>query len=277
MEEKESFQQQVFMMMKEVIGEKNTLAVPRLFCKAMGDLSGGVFLSQLVYWCDKGSRKDGFIYKTAKEWTEETFLSSYEINKARKKLESEGILETKLKKANGNPTIHYKLLQKPFVDWLFKFFKKENEIIDNGKLKIEDSLTKTTTDITAKITEYNRLLFAEQQRCDTNNDSVKGLLEYYFNRYKSIHNADHHKMTIEEQKTAYIKIRELITIGFTDPHTDEESILSDYGMQVIMDKHLSRKQSTQYHHILSFLSDENIRILIECFIAEEYPQELNFN
>jgi hypothetical protein len=275
LEEKESFQQQVFLMMKEVLGEKNTIAVPRLFCKAMGDLSGGVFLSQLIYWCDKGSRKDGFIYKTAKEWTEETFLSSYEISKARKKLEAEGILETKLKKANGNPTIHYKLLQKPFVDWLFKFFIKESEIIDNGKLNIEESLTKTTSKITTNITEYNRLLFAEQQRCDINNGSVKEALEYYFRKYKSIHGEEHYKMTIEEQKISYIKIRELITTGFTDPHTDEETVLSDYGMTFIIDKHFGRKQSSKYHHILSFLSDENIRILIECFVAEEYPRQLS--
>ncbi len=139
-----SFQEKMFMLMKEMTGSSNNIAVSRLYCKAMGGLTGGVFLSQLVYWCDKGAREDGYIWKTNEEWEEETYLSKYEVTKARKVLEDVGVLETMVKKVCGNPTLHYKLLREPFIDWLVKFFTKENENLEEGKSNVSLSITKNT-------------------------------------------------------------------------------------------------------------------------------------
>ena len=45
-----------------------------------------MFLCQLLYWQDKGSDKDGWIYKTADEWEVETGLAYKEQTAARKHL-----------------------------------------------------------------------------------------------------------------------------------------------------------------------------------------------
>ena len=162
----ESYQQKVFKVIQSLTGEKNLLTTPRELIKFVGDLHAGIFLGQLIYWTDKGTREDGFIYKSSKEWQEEIYLSDYSIRKARKILVDMGILEVKLKKANGNPTIHYKLDREAFIDRLFKFQqkgdspllenqKKESKEKTKGNVKINESLTKTTTDITTKTTQIS--------------------------------------------------------------------------------------------------------------------------
>jgi len=151
-----NFQQEVFELISKMTGEKNILAIPKIFLKATGSLQTGVFLSQLIYWSDKGNRDDGYIYKTHAEWEKEIFLSKYEINKARAELERLGLLETKVKKANGNPTVHYKLLQKPLIDWLVKFLKNESESLEKQKSNFLLSLTEITAETTTKNHHHDR-------------------------------------------------------------------------------------------------------------------------
>ena len=62
-----------------------------------GGVSGAVFLSQLLYWSDKGKDPEGWIYKTQAEWTEETYLSRYEQESVRETLKKSSILEEELK------------------------------------------------------------------------------------------------------------------------------------------------------------------------------------
>ena len=179
-----SFQQKVFDIIQSVTGEKNVLAVPREFIKLTGDLPSGVFLAQLVYWSDRGSRKDGFIYKTSKEWQEEIFLSDYSLRKARKILESLGLLETKTKKANGNPTVHYKLNREAFINRLFEIQQKESENTTKGKLNINESLTETTPQTT--IIKYDK----EKRYIDLPIDAhpffnIYG--KHYYNKFSKSH------------------------------------------------------------------------------------------
>ena len=100
-----SFQQKIFLK----LADKKKVTIPRSFMRLTGDIETAAFLSQLIYWSDKGKRQDGWIYKSDKEWKEELFISRYAIRKARKKLKDMGILETRIKRANGSPTVHYKL------------------------------------------------------------------------------------------------------------------------------------------------------------------------
>ncbi len=119
--------------------------------EALGnDQVAAIYYQQLYYWQDKGARNDGFIYKSKAEITEETTLSREQQDRIRKKLESLGWLETKVVKANGSPTLHYKCL-------------KQLEITISGKdtggnvgktpleeCKTHDSLTEITAEITTK-------------------------------------------------------------------------------------------------------------------------------
>ena len=113
----------------------------------MDSLDGGVFLSQLIYWSDHAKREDGFFYKTAKDWHDEIYISKHQINKHTKKLCDLEIVETKKIKANGSPTLHYKLNIERLALCLSSFFKNleiEIEKIENGKLKISKSISKNS-------------------------------------------------------------------------------------------------------------------------------------
>ena len=75
----------------------------------VGSVTGAVFLSQLMYWAPRTTRPDGFIYKTRDEIYQETALTRYEQEGARKALRGVGVITEKLM---GVPAVmHYR------VDW----------------------------------------------------------------------------------------------------------------------------------------------------------------
>jgi hypothetical protein len=114
----------IFGLLKEFSGQANVVTIPRAFIAFMrGSLDGGLFLSQLIYWSDLGNRSDGFIYKSYREWKDETTLGIYEVRKHAKYLKSLGVLETKLKKANGSPTLHYRFKPEQFSKSFCRFLK----------------------------------------------------------------------------------------------------------------------------------------------------------
>ena len=120
------FAQQMFNVIQDFSGTENSISINKVYLRYTGDLQTGAFLSQVVYWCDKSSRKDGFFYKSYEEWKSELYMSEYSIRKAVKELKSLGILETKLIKANGSPTLHYKLNKTKFTQEIISFLNKEN-------------------------------------------------------------------------------------------------------------------------------------------------------
>lgn len=141
-------------MIAAFAGQENTIGVPRAFCKFMGSLEGGVFLSQVIFWSDKSKRTDGWFYKSYEEWEEETLLSQYKIGKYARKLTELGVLEVQTKKANGAPTCHYRLDYEKFSSLFIEFLTNglskisqsitENSIMDS--VKISQSITDTVTE-----------------------------------------------------------------------------------------------------------------------------------
>ena len=139
-----------FDTIRSLTGHESRLSVERLYCEAMGkDLAGGMFVSQLIFWSDKGNRTDGFVYRSAQEWENDTYLSTYLIRKYTKQCEDFGWLETKLMKANGSPTVHYRVETSRFSKWICEFLQMENE-------KFTNLLTDTTTYTTALSTEIEK-------------------------------------------------------------------------------------------------------------------------
>lgn len=114
-------QDNVWAVIRALVGQANVLTIPRLFVDLACSLETALFLSQLLYWSDKGKRPDGFIYKSRREWSEELALSEYAIRKATKKLKTMGLLETKLHRASGAPTLHYRLDQEALLNALLRF------------------------------------------------------------------------------------------------------------------------------------------------------------
>ncbi|MGD6773373.1 DnaD domain-containing protein [Staphylococcus simulans] len=150
-------------------GQNNIIPIPTIYIKITEDYHTAALLNQLIYWSDRTHRKDGYFYKSYKEWEEEIFLSKYQVMRAVKKLKGMGIVETALKKANGAPTVHYKIDSKVVSQWIVKF-------LHNGKLnnstkdseETQQSLTETTTEIT---TERRDTRARESPKFDNTNNS----------------------------------------------------------------------------------------------------------
>lgn len=140
---------QAISIIKSLTGQANVLTIPRVFVDFMFSLDGALFLSQVIYWSDKGKDNEGWFYKSYDEWTSEICLSKYEVSKHSKRLQEMGLLETKLKKANGAPTVHYRFLFDEFVKSFVKFL--DNRMSTNLTMESEEterSLTETTTETT---------------------------------------------------------------------------------------------------------------------------------
>ena len=100
-----SNQKEVINLIKSISGQANVLTIPRIFIDITGDHLSALFLSQCVYWSDKG--KNEWFYKSDREWEEELALSAYQVRRIRNNLSE--FLETKIKKAGGAPTTHYRI------------------------------------------------------------------------------------------------------------------------------------------------------------------------
>ncbi len=194
-------QQKIFNILKQFSGTKNILAIPRFFIEITDDIEEAIVLSQLIYWHDK-SVNDGWVYKTYKDWEEETGLSEYKVRKAKKKLEEKGKkekdgkekdekgwIETKIKKANGNPTVHYRLTEKFFDDIVklleetkpkssqersLKNQRNVSEKIKETNLKnLKKPVTETTTETTTENIYIVENSFSTKDPPDTNKKPKK--------------------------------------------------------------------------------------------------------
>ena len=122
---KESEQKRIFKAIEAISGHANLLTIPRVFVDFTGALDTALFLSQSIYWSDKGDQ-DGWFFKSYSDWQKEITLSEYQIRKAATTLKEMGILETKIRKAYGSPTVHYRINKEIFSDSFLKFLKERN-------------------------------------------------------------------------------------------------------------------------------------------------------
>ena len=128
-------------------GNERHITIPKIYLELTNDYPTAALLNQMIFWSDKTKRRDGFFYKTYKEWEEETFLSEYQVRRASKVLKELGFLETKLKKANGSPTLHYKLDMDALSESIVKKLKNRNQTnlrndteVSKESLTVDDTL-----------------------------------------------------------------------------------------------------------------------------------------
>lgn len=111
----------ILAIVRKLTGQEQVVVVPRLFIEYTGSLTTAAFLARLLYWSDKGKRSDGYIWKSNREWQEETGLTGYAIRKASTDLVALGLIEVELMQAQGAPTLHYRLDQRALVDALVEY------------------------------------------------------------------------------------------------------------------------------------------------------------
>lgn len=107
------------------------IAYHRIFVTLTGSVTAAVMLSQAFYWSKVTKNPAGWFYKTAEEWEEETGLSRKEQATARKKLKEHKWWQEELRKANGAPTLHYRINQDGFINELLSTSGNSN--LPNGE------------------------------------------------------------------------------------------------------------------------------------------------
>lgn len=96
---------------------------PREFTEITGCVEAAIILSQLLYWHDKTKNPQGWIYKSYKDWEEETGLKKSKVIKARKILEDGlEIVESTRSMVGGAPTLHYRVKVDMLVDLINIFY-----------------------------------------------------------------------------------------------------------------------------------------------------------
>lgn len=101
------------------------------FKKITGSTNAALLLSQAFYWTKRATLPDGWFWKTRDEWMEETGLTEAELDGAREKCRTTGVLEEKLK---GVPaTLHYRVNRKKVYELLGFQFPENTETEIPGK------------------------------------------------------------------------------------------------------------------------------------------------
>ncbi len=128
--------------------ERPIMFIPGL-ARELGGIEEAIFYQQLHYWMDKGTREDGFIYKSTAEIEEETTLTRFQQDRIRAKLVKKGWIEIKKTRApNGSPTLHYRCIIEISI-----CKKLTNRNAGNLQMDMQEtdqcSITESTTESTA--------------------------------------------------------------------------------------------------------------------------------
>lgn len=83
------------------------IAFHRCLVTVSGSVNAALMLSQAIYWSNRCQDPDGWFWKSAEEWEEETGLTRREQETARKQLKSRNLMSEKLK--NSPPVVHFQV------------------------------------------------------------------------------------------------------------------------------------------------------------------------
>lgn len=248
-------QEEIFTTIKSFTGQANILTIPRSFIDYTGDHESALLLSQLLYWSDKVKRQDGFIFKTYTGWQAEIGLNEYAVRKAANNLRKMGILKTEVHKANGNPTVHYRLTFSAFSSSFLQFLKNRNSKNQrNDSSNTEYSLTETPlTDINTKNTEGKEnnafSLLAESPATAL----ISEIIQYYFDSYRKALRKVHPILKKKQLTRVYQEIQ-----AFGD-----DTLGGNYeAFHQMIDKHFTRTDGfTTDFNINHFATEGVMRIL----------------
>jgi hypothetical protein len=123
------------------------IAYHRALAKIAGSVAGGVFLSQAVYWSGRMGWRE--FYKTAEEWHEETMLTRYEMEAARKTLKAAGILKERL---SGLPARLYFRIDRSALEGRISQIVVSSKLVCSDPANLFDQIQQTNTETTTEIT-----------------------------------------------------------------------------------------------------------------------------
>ena len=199
-------QKEVFALIKALTGQTNILTIPRVFIAMTGETDTALLLGQILYWSDRTTDAEGWFYKSAKEWDEELGLSTYQVNRSIKLLAPWGV-QTKLKKANGAPTTHYRLDGEQFYKSISKFLKNrssrnsQNGFARNAQNRfVKDSQKRSAKDSQIDVRRNQKSLTetTSETSSETTNDVVAALSALGLTKRQATAAVKQHQLTNDE-------------------------------------------------------------------------------
>jgi hypothetical protein len=96
--------------------------VSSLISKVIGDQNAGLMAVRLLHWFPRSKKAGGWVYKSWRDWNAECNLSQAQVKRVHSNslLEIIGIERT-IMKANGTPTVHYRLDENKLIAKLAEF------------------------------------------------------------------------------------------------------------------------------------------------------------
>ena len=156
-------------ILSRLIGSENVLSNNILFIDFTGSHEKAQFLSQLFYWSSRTKNPDGWFAKKYSEWFSEIRIKEHSLRRFTKEFVNQGFIETKFKKWNNVPTLHYKLDQDLLIQALSDFCEANklsgsqivrvdaNKLSGSRLTKSNPPITETTTEITTEIKKETKV------------------------------------------------------------------------------------------------------------------------
>lgn len=199
-------------ILNSISGQERIITTPKIYVELLGDYNTAILLNQIIFWSDKSKRKDGYFFKTYDEWEEELCLTKYQVRRSTEKLKKLGFVETKIKKANGSPTLHYKFDSEVFADSIVEFI--DNRTLRNLTNESEETKLSLTEEYTEDYTEeYNNTLAHSDERTQKD-DKEKELKQ----RFEAIWKIYPNK---KGKRKAFISYKAAVREGTTDDEIKE--------------------------------------------------------
>lgn len=123
-------------IISQFVGQSNVIGCPAVFKKWLGNYNTAIMLSQIIYWSERTNDEGGWFYKKYSDWDGEICLSENEARNAINKLKRSKIIETKIKKIAGIPTMHIRLNTENFYKKFSAFLQKQMEEVRISQMEM---------------------------------------------------------------------------------------------------------------------------------------------
>ncbi|MCK9356630.1 MAG: hypothetical protein M0R22_05750 [Dehalococcoidia bacterium] len=101
--------EQVLERIRRRRGQVRLVTFPPEFVTVAGGMHAAALLSQLLYWTDRATSEEGWVYKTRAEWCDELGLSRYELDTARGRLRMRGLIQESCRLVGARRMLHTRL------------------------------------------------------------------------------------------------------------------------------------------------------------------------
>jgi hypothetical protein len=100
-------------LLQRLSGQQDVITVKRVYIEITGSLKAALMLGQLLFWSGTrcAQKREGWIYKSYRDWWDEIALTKNEAEGATRKLRELGIIETTTRRPAGRsmPVMHYRI------------------------------------------------------------------------------------------------------------------------------------------------------------------------